>query len=125
MTTTHSESLMNIAVNSDLRIHERIKIIKGEDKKISSVTEAKAILAIPSSDIIITDNSEALSIAKMDAINFLNEQKTKQTGHNRNGKKDSLLDILNNMYSEYKILKKTVNDINKFLNDFKQPFWCY
>ena len=78
MTTTRTESLMSIAVNSDLRIHERIKIIKGDDKKISTVTEAKAILAIPSSDIIITDNSEALSIAKMNASAFLNEEKSKR-----------------------------------------------
>jgi len=77
MSGTETNNLMSIATDSSLRIHERIKRIKGSDKKISSVEEARAILAIPSKDLIWTDNKEALPIAQMEANSFLNEHDKK------------------------------------------------
>ena len=69
---TSAESLMSIAINSNLRIHERIKKIKGNDKVISSEKEANAIIAIPASDVLFTDNKDALALAKMEAYSYLN-----------------------------------------------------
>ena len=66
-----TEPLMFIAQNHDLRIYERIIKIKGEDKKISSRAEAEAIISIPSVDLVFTDSKEALSLAKMEAYNYL------------------------------------------------------
>lgn len=77
MSGTKTYNLMSIASDSSLRIHERIKRIKGSDKKISSVEEARAILAISSKDLVWTDNKEALPIAQMEANNFLNEHEKK------------------------------------------------
>ena len=71
MPTITTEPLMNIAKNSDLRIYERLQKILGDDKKISSDAEARAILSIPASDIIFTDNKEELSLAKMMAYSYL------------------------------------------------------
>ena len=66
-----SQSLMTVATNSDLRIFERIKIIKGDDKKISSPEEAKAILAIPTSEVVWSDNKNELPYAQIEAKNYL------------------------------------------------------
>lgn len=66
-----TQSLMSVATNPNLRVFERIRIIKGDDKKISSPEEAKAILAIPSSDVVWSDNKSALPLAQLDATNYL------------------------------------------------------
>ena len=57
-----TQNLIAIATNKNLRIHERIKLIKESDgiKGISSQEEAKAIIAIPAKDLIFTDNKEGL-----------------------------------------------------------------
>lgn len=65
------QSLMSVATDSSIRIYERLRIIKGDDKKISSPEEAKAILAIPSSDILWTDNKDELPLAQIEARNYL------------------------------------------------------
>ena len=71
MPISETQSLTTIATNSNLRIHERIRLIKGEDRKISSPEEANAILSIPSKDVILTDNKEALTLSKREAASFL------------------------------------------------------
>ena len=70
-----TQNLIAIATNKNLRIHERIKLIKESDgiKGISSQEEAKAIIAIPAKDLIFTDNKEGLSIEKMNANNYLKD----------------------------------------------------
>ncbi len=69
------QNLMAIATNSSLRIHERIKLIKESDGKkgISSQEEAIAIIAIPTKDLIFTDNKEGLSVEKMYAYSYLKD----------------------------------------------------
>lgn len=69
------QNLMAIATNSSLRIHERIKLIKESDgkKEISSPEEARAIIAIPTKDLIFTDNKEGLSVEKMYAYSYLKD----------------------------------------------------
>ena len=69
------QNLMAIATNSSLRIHERIKLIKESDGKkgISSPEEARAIIAIPTKDLIFTDNKEGLSVEKMYAYSYLKD----------------------------------------------------
>lgn len=119
MGASKTKFLMSIAVNSDLRIHERIAKIKGKDNKISSVDEANAILAIPSKDIIITDNKDTLTYAKIDAQNYLNKQKNKKKSTIKED--NNPLKTLNYLYENYKKLKKTINDINKLTNVL-QPF---
>jgi len=70
-----AQNLMAIATNSSLRIHERIKLIKESDGKkgISSPEEARAIIAIPTKDLIFTDNKEGLSVEKMYAYSYLKD----------------------------------------------------
>ena len=70
-----AQNLMAIATNSNLRIHERIKLIKKSDgiKGISSQEEAKAIIAIPTKDLLFTDNKQGLSIEKMYAYGYLED----------------------------------------------------
>jgi hypothetical protein len=70
-----TQNLMTIATNSNLRIHERIKLIKESDgiKGISSPEEARAIIAIPTKDLIFTDNKEGLSVEKMYAYSYLKD----------------------------------------------------
>ena len=67
----NTESLTSIATNSELRIYERIRLIKGDDKKISSQEEAKAILAIPSNEVVWSDNKNELPYAIMEANHYL------------------------------------------------------
>ena len=58
-----SQSLMSVATNSNLRVFERIKIIKGDDKKISSPEEAKAIAAwAKSKSGLVTFKSEGSDV---------------------------------------------------------------
>ena len=66
-------NLTAIATNKNLRIHERIKMIKESDGKkgVSSPEEARAIMAIPSKDLLFTDNSESLSMEKIRAFSYL------------------------------------------------------
>ena len=73
MSGAKTSQLMAIALNSNMRIHERINAIKKSDGKnfISNREEAKAILAIPNEQILITDNKEQLMIAKLSAQNYL------------------------------------------------------
>lgn len=82
--------LIAIARNSNMRIHERIAAIEESDGKrgISSIEEAKAILAIPSNQLLVTDSSERLMIAKLSAQNYIKN----------NGKclKDDLVDLYHN-----------------------------
>ena len=65
--------LMAIALNSNMRIHERIEAIKNSDgvKGISSDEEARAILAIPNSELKWCDNKEGLMTEKMLANSYL------------------------------------------------------
>ena len=73
MPITKTSPLMGIALNSKMRIHERIKAIKESDgnNKISSEEEAKAILAIPYSHLVWSDSKEALTSEKMNANYYL------------------------------------------------------
>ena len=66
-----TSSMMAIATDSSKSVSERIKLIKGDDKRISSVEEANAILKIPSNDITWTQNKEELIFAQRDARHFL------------------------------------------------------
>ena len=71
MPIPQAQSLTAIAVNSSIRVHERIVRIKGEDKRISSPEEAKAILAIPSSEVRWLENKNELPFAQLEAKNYL------------------------------------------------------
>ena len=53
------------------RVYVQIREIKGEDKIISSRKEAMAILAIPNSDVVFTDNPMELPLAKREAMYYL------------------------------------------------------
>ena len=121
MQVSQSQTLMSIAKNSNLRVHERIKEIKGEDKKISSPEEAKAILAIPASDLTITDNKQALSIAKMDANYYLSDYKARKNKENKIKDNNSTFEFISNAYKEYKKLQKTINNINKLIKGDFHP----
>ena len=115
MATT--ESLMSIAKNSDLRVYERIRIIKGEDKIINSVSEANAIIAIPASDIIpVVDNPNELSLAKMDAFNYLKENEASKNKEKRTELKNNPLKTVSDLYKEYEKVKTAVNNIYKYVN---------
>ena len=117
MATTETGNLMSVATNSNLRVCERIKIIKGDDRRISSVAEAKAILAIPSQDVTWTENQEKLPLAQMDAQNYLRKKElehqekieNKKNNWVQKGKK-----ILIKVNKGIKTVKKVVDTVNNF-----------
>ena len=66
-----TQSLIAVAKDSSIRVHERIKIIKGEDKRISSPEEAQAVLAIPYDEVTWLEDKNELPFAQLDANNYL------------------------------------------------------
>ena len=75
MPVTASSPLMAIALNSQMRIHERIEAIKRSDgnNQISSDEEARAILAIPYKQLLVTDSDGMLTTAKLSAQSYLKD----------------------------------------------------
>ena len=71
MPTANNSKLMFIAKNSGMKVHERIALIKGKDKRISSKEEAKAILAIPNNEVSWLENKNELPMCQMEAMNYL------------------------------------------------------
>ena len=66
-----SQTLMSIAQNSAMSVHMRILLIKGDDKRISSEEEARAILAIPVKEVGWLENKNELPFEKNNALNYL------------------------------------------------------
>ena len=117
MATTETGNLMSVATNSNLRVHERIKIIKGDDRRISSVAEARAILAIPSRDVVWTENKEKLPLAQMEAHNYLREHERERQAKRENNESNWVQrgkNFLIQVNRGIKTVKKVVDTVNNF-----------
>ena len=71
MSPLQADSLMTIATNSKMRVYDRIQRILGEDGRVSSVEEAKAILSISGREVTLFEDKQKLPLTKMQAEHYL------------------------------------------------------
>ena len=105
MSTMQADSLMTIATNSKMRVYDRIQKILGEDKRVSSIEEANAILAIPGREITLFEDKLKLPLTQKQALHYLE--------YGDRNLRDDFADA-------YKYLKEKGSELYKRLSDYFQ-----
>lgn len=95
------------------RVHEHLARIRGEDGKISSLKEAKEMLAyLPHATVVYTDDPNAVPMAYMEANNFIKEYEKNLKDKNKSqpsGTFQKAANIYNNINKGIKTVKSVLS----------------